>query len=293
MYAISFIVGTVVLLMLSSLLAYLIYPLVELLQRRLPHPLAIAVAYLLVAGFLAVGVFIVVSSLIRQLSALAQSIKFLLSPAGGRQTQSILDYLGKLGISKDQVTQVKNQLFSQALGAFSWLLPFLTGLFSNVIGFISVVTLSVYFAIDGPRIIRWLSIKTPATRRDTINFLLHALDESLGGYCRRAGVAACPLRSFIGSVFLSPLLSPGDRFLGDRSAVYPSSLSTGLGDDAHRRLLYDVSPGGCHWADTGATHLQQSSWGSSHRGLFRALRRGELFGLLGGLLSVPVADVLQ
>jgi hypothetical protein len=31
MYAISFIVGTVVLLMLSSLLAYLIYPLVELL----------------------------------------------------------------------------------------------------------------------------------------------------------------------------------------------------------------------------------------------------------------------
>jgi predicted PurR-regulated permease PerM len=105
LYAISLIVTAVMLLMLSALLAYLNYPLVLFLQRRLPHPLAIAVAYLLVAGALAVIMFIVTSSLIRQSSALAQSIQFLLSPAGERQMQSFFGFLGKLGITTNQVAQ--------------------------------------------------------------------------------------------------------------------------------------------------------------------------------------------
>src|SRR6266704_3695215 len=82
LYAISLIEGAVIILIFSALLAYLIYPLVQFLGRRLPHPLAIAVAHLLVAGALAVGMYIVISSLIQQSSALAQSIQFLLSPAG-------------------------------------------------------------------------------------------------------------------------------------------------------------------------------------------------------------------
>ena len=52
LYAISLIVTAVMLLVLSALLAYLNYPLVLFFQRRLPPPLAIAVAYLLVASAL-------------------------------------------------------------------------------------------------------------------------------------------------------------------------------------------------------------------------------------------------
>src|SRR5712692_10986532 len=58
LFALSLIEGAVILLIVSALLAYLIYPLVQFLQRRLPHPLATAVAYLLVAGALAVVMFI-------------------------------------------------------------------------------------------------------------------------------------------------------------------------------------------------------------------------------------------
>src|SRR5258708_40091260 len=65
LYALSLIIGAVILLLFSALLAYLNFPLVQFLQRRLPQPLAIAVAYLLVAGALAVGMFIITSSLIR------------------------------------------------------------------------------------------------------------------------------------------------------------------------------------------------------------------------------------
>ena len=101
LYAISLILGAVILLMVSALLAYLIYPLVQFLQRRLPRSLAIAVAYLLVAGVMAAGMFIVTSSLVRQSSSLAQSIQILLSPAGERRIQGLIDWLGKIGITKD------------------------------------------------------------------------------------------------------------------------------------------------------------------------------------------------
>src|SRR5438132_2944224 len=184
LYALSLIAGAVILLLVSALLAYIIYPLVQFLQRHLQRSLAITVAYLLIAGVLAVGMFIVTSSLIRQSSSLAQSIQFLLSPAGQRQIQPIFDFLGKLGITQDQVALFKNQLFSQVQGALSGLLPFLTGLFTNILNLIVVITLSVYFVVDGPRIIGWLRLKTPATQRGRINFLLSTLDQSLGGYFR-------------------------------------------------------------------------------------------------------------
>ena len=101
LYALSLIAGAVILLLVSALLAYLIFPLVQLLQRRLRHSLAIAIAYLLIAGVVAGGMLIVASALIQQSTSLAQSIKFLLSPAGARQIQPVIDFLGKLGITED------------------------------------------------------------------------------------------------------------------------------------------------------------------------------------------------
>jgi predicted PurR-regulated permease PerM len=102
--------------------------------------------------------------------------------AGARRAHELL--LGKLGITKDQIAQLKNQFFSQAQGTLSGLIPFLTGLLANIFNLIIVITLSVYFVLDGARIIRWLSHKTPANSRGTITFLLHTLDQSLGGYFR-------------------------------------------------------------------------------------------------------------
>src|SRR6266480_7087652 len=179
LYALSLIAGAVILLLLSALLAYIIYPLVQLLQRRLRRSLAITVAYLLVAVALAGGMFIVTSSLIGQSTSIAQSIHFLLSPAGQRQLQPVIAFLGKLGITKEQVALFKNQLLAQVQSALSGLLPFLTGLVTNILNLIVVITLSVYFVVDGPRIIGWLRLKTPATQRGTINFLLNTLDQIL------------------------------------------------------------------------------------------------------------------
>ncbi len=307
-YAISLIVGAVILLMLSALLAYLIYPLVLFLQRRLLHSLAIAVAYLLVAGALAVVMFIVTSSLIRQSSALAQSIQFLLSPAGGRQTQSLFGFLGKLGITTDQVAQLKNQLLSQALGALSGLLPFLIAFFSNIINLILVVTLSVYFVIDGPRIVRWLRLKTPVSQRGIINFLLSALDQSLGGYFRGSlllaligalgtGVGLALLHvqyaALLGALFFLLYFVPVIGAYVIEALCILAALPQGwlvmLIVAVYMTLLQGIVIGQILspriFSRTVGVHPIVA--------LFALFAGAELFGLLGGFLSVPVAGVLQ
>ena len=308
LYAISLILGAVILLMLSALLAYLIYPLVQFLQRRLPRSLAIVVAYLLVAGLMAVSLFIVTSSLVQQSSSLAQSIQILLSPAGERRIQGVIDLLGKIGITKDQVTQIKNQLFTQVMGALSGLIPFLSGLFGNFIDLIAGITLSVYFVLDGPRIIRWLSLKTPVTFRSPVSFLLHALDQSLGGYFRGSlllaligalgtGVGLALLRvpysALLGLLFFLfyfiPVVGPYAIEALCILAALPLGWTVMLIVGVYMTLLQGVVMGQILspriFSKTVGVHPIVA--------LFALFAGGELFGLLGGFLSVPVVGVLQ
>src|SRR5713101_2689801 len=308
LYAVSLISGAVILLVLSALLAYFIYPLTRLLQRRLKRPLAIVVAYLLVTGALAVVMFIVGSSLMRQLSSLAQTIHFVLSPAGERQTQPIIDFLSKLGITKDQVAVLKNQLFSQALGVLSGLLPFLSGLFNNIINLVIVITLSVYFILDGPRMIGWLSLKTPAAWRDTINFLLRALDQSLGGYFRGTALLALagaictgvvlallrvPYAALLGALFFLLYFVPviGTFVIAALCilAALPQGWVVMLTVAIFIALLMGVVLGQILapriFSRTVGVHPIVA--------LFALFAGAELFGLLGGFLAIPVAGVLQ
>ena len=308
LYAISLIIDAVVLLLLSALLAYIIYPLVQFLQRRLTRAPAIVIAYLLVASAFAVVMFIVVSALIQQSSSLAQSIQFLLSPAGERRTQAIIDSLGKFGIIKDQVAQIKNQLLSQAQGILSGTLPFLTGLFSNIITLIVVVTLSVYFVVDGPRIVGWLRLKTPATQRGTITFLLSTLDQSVGGYFRGSVLLALigalgtgiglallrvPYAALLGALFFFLYFLPviGAYVIGVLCilAALPQGWVVTLIVAVYITLLQGVVIGQILspriFSKTVGIHPIVA--------LFALFAGAELFGLLGGLLAVPVAGVLQ
>lgn len=308
LYAISLILTAVIVLMLSALVAYFIYPLVQFLQRRLTRPLAIAAAFLLVAGVLAVVMFIVASSLNPQVSSLAKSIQVLLSPAGERQIQSYIDFLGKFGISKDQLGQLKNQFFTQALGVLSGLLPFLIGLFSNIFNFVIVITLSVYFVIDGARIIRWLSLKTPANSRGTITFLLHTLDQSLGGYLRGTLLLAL-IGALCTGVVLALLHVPFAALLAVLFFLLYFLPVIGTYVIAALCILAALSQGwvvtlivavfmvlllGIVMGQILSPRIFSSTVGVHPIVAIFALFAGaELFGLIGGFLAIPVAGVLQ
>jgi len=308
LYAISLIIGSVILLILSALLAYLLYPLVQILQRRLARPLAIIVAYLLLVSLLAVGMFIVTSSLLRQSSSLSQSIQFLLSPAGQHQTQSLFDFLGTFGITTDQITLFKEQLLSQAQNLLSGLLPFLTGLFSNIINFLIVIMISIYFVIDGSRIVRWLSLKTPLTQRSTIQFLLHTLDQSLGGYFRGSLLIAfigalgtgvglallhIPYAALLGTLFflfyfvpvIGPYVIEALCILAAWSQGWVMMLVVAIFMTAFQGIVIGQILSPRIFSKTVGIHPIVA--------LFALFAGAELFGLLGGFFAIPVAGVLQ
>lgn len=306
-YAVSLIWMAALLLLLSALLAYFIYPLTEFLRRRLSQPLAVTAAYLLVAGLLAVLVWIVASSVVRQVSSLAHTLAFLLSPAGKRQLQPIIGFLGTLGISCGQVAALQNQLLSQSLGALSGLLPFLVGLFGNVINLIIVITLSVYFLLDGSRIINWLTHKTPLNQRDTIAFLLHTLDASLGEYFRGTALIAL-IGAVCTGVVLALLRVPYAALLG--TLFFPLYFLPVIGTYIIAGLCILAAPSqgwvvtlivavfmvllmGVVLGQVLAPRIFSKTVGVHPIIALLALFAGaELFGPLGGLLATPVAGVL-
>jgi predicted PurR-regulated permease PerM len=307
-YAVSLIWMAALRLLLSALLAYCIHPLTELLRRRLKQPLATAVAYLLVAGVLAVVVWIAASSVVQQVASLAHSIAFLLSPAGKRQLQPVIGFLNTLGISSSQVTAVQNQVLSQVLAALSGLLPFLIGLFGNVFDLAVIITLSAYFLLDGPRIVDWLTHESPLKQRDNVTFLLQALDTSLGGYFRGTallaligavctGVALALLRvpyaALLGTLFFFLYFLPviGTYIIAGLCilAALPQGWAVTLAVAVFMVLLMGVV-----LEQVLAPRIFSTTVGVHPIiALFALFAGAELFGLLGGLLAIPVAGVLQ
>src|SRR5579863_3396125 len=184
LYALSLISGAIIILIVSALLAYIIYPFVHLLERFLPRPLAIAIAYLVIVSLLAAVLYVVITSLIQQSATLVQYVQFLFTPQGQKQIQPVIAFLQNLGITQSQIEQFRGQVLAQLQGIITGLLPLLTRTFSNIISFIVIVTLSVYFIVDGGRIVRWLCTKTPKSYRGRITLLVHILNQSTGGYFR-------------------------------------------------------------------------------------------------------------
>jgi predicted PurR-regulated permease PerM len=308
LYGISLILTAVIILLLSALFAYFIYPLVQVLQRHLPKALAICTAFLLLAGILAVVVVIVASSINPQIASLAKSLQFLLSPAGERQLQSYTAFLGKFGITSGQVDQFKNQLLSQVQGVLPGLLPYLTGLVANIFNLVIVITLSVYFLLDGARIIRWLTLKTPVPQKDTITFLLHTLDQSLGGYLRGTLVLAL-IGALCTGIVLALLHVPYAALLAVLFFLLYFLPVIGTYIIAALCILAALTQGwvvtlivvvylvlmlGVIMGEVLAPRIFSSTVGVHPIVAIFALFAGaELFGLLGGFLAIPVAGVLQ
>ena len=197
-----------ILVLIGGLLAYIIYPFVLLFQRIMPRPLAIFLVYLVLLVALTVLVYLVGVSFVQQLAALIAIITHLLSPAGQLQIRPLLDVLQQLGISKEVFTGFGSVVIVQLRSLLSGALPFVGGVFTWIIFAITIATLSVYFILDGSRILKWLRVRTPLKYRDAIGFLVTTGDKAVGGYFRGllilaivAGFGAGVILKFAGSPF--------------------------------------------------------------------------------------------
>ena len=197
-----------ILVLIGGLLAYIMYPFVLRFQRVMPRPLAIFLVYLLLLIALSALVYLVGVSFVQQLAALIVIVTQLFSPTGELHIRPLLDFLQQLGISKELFTGFGSLLIAQLRGLLSGAFPFVGGIFTWIIFVITIATLSVYFILDGSRIVRWLRVRTPLKYRDTIGFLVSTGDRAVGGYFRGllivalvAGFGAGVILWFAGSPF--------------------------------------------------------------------------------------------
>ena len=201
------------LLLIAGLLAYIIYPFVLFFQRVMPRPLAVIIVYFVLLFALSVLVYLVGVSFVQQLAALITFVTQLLSPEGQQHIRPFLDALQKIGISKEQFTVFGDQFLAQLHGVFLSALPFVGGIFSWIILVFTIATLSVYFLLDGARVITWLRMRTPLNYRDTIGFLLSTADRAAGGYFR--GLLLLAIVAGVGAgVFLQLVGNPFSVLLG-------------------------------------------------------------------------------
>jgi predicted PurR-regulated permease PerM len=308
LYALSLISGAIIILIVSALLAYIIYPVVHFLERYLPRPLAIAVAYLVIVTLLAVVLYVVITSLIQQSASLVGYIQFLFTPEGQKQIQPVIAFLQNLGITQSQIDQFKGQVIAQLQGIITGLLPLLTSTFSNIISFIVIVTLSVYFVVDGGRVVRWLCTKTPVSYRSTITFLVHILNQSTGGYFRGLLLVGAigglctgifltllhvPFAALLAVLFFLFFFIPmiGGYISGILTvlAAFPQGWVTMVIVAVFTVLLQQIVLG-----QIVSPRVFSKSVGLHPIvALFALFAGAELFGVLGGFLAVPIAGVLQ
>ncbi len=210
-WAIGHIAGTVILLVIAALLSYIIFPLVKLLHRVLPRPLAVLIAFLLMLALLVFVLYFVVLVAVQQLVLLINFIQSVVqNPTRYSQFQFILDWLNKAGISSNQFNVSTQQVLSYVQSAINGIIPLVSSIFGVFINGVILASLCVYFMTDGERIIDWLRHKTPIKQRKQINSLLDMIEKSLGGYIRGQVILA---------VIITAIISIGAMIIGISSYV--------------------------------------------------------------------------
>lgn len=178
------IIGTLLVLAIAALIAYALSPLVAILRRWLPWPLAITVVYLLFVGLIALLFSVIIETAVQQAGPLADGIKALLTPAGAGRNSPLVDFAHQLGISDAQLGTVRDTLFGQVTGIARDLFPVLTGVAGGIVNVVVTLIISIYFVANGPRVGLWLRTGLPIRIRPRAVFMLDTVNRVIGGYIR-------------------------------------------------------------------------------------------------------------
>ena len=200
--ALGHVTTALLLLILGALLAFVLSPAIERLARWLPRWLAIAGVYLIALALLGGVGYVVISTAVSQLTTLAQDLPGLLTISGAHPSP-IVGVLHRLGITSTQLEAARRQLLAWATGAAGTVagkaVPILTGVASALLDLVLIVVISIYFVIDGPRLVAWLRGRTPISQRTRIHFALGLLDRTIGGYVRGELLLACLIGVLVGA----------------------------------------------------------------------------------------------
>jgi len=303
------IIGPLVLVGFSALLAYLIFPLVRFFQRHMPRPLAILVSLLVVLAVIGLILYVLVFAAVQQFGQLIGFITDLIQhPQNYPPFQSFLTWLQGLGLSQDQIHTSAQQILGDLQQAISGVVPIVGSIFLTSITLLLVATLTVYFMIDGPRVNSWLRQKTPVKARQFLTMFLDELDRSLGGFVRGQVLLATIMMVVVGLgafligvpyVFLLALIVFVCEFIPQIGAYISGAIGIGfaLSHGWQTALIYGIfvtiMQAGLDGQILSPRILGHSVGLNPILSIFALLVGTALFGLLGAFFACPAAAILQ
>jgi len=192
-------------LLLSGIVAFALTPLVSLLVRWLPRPLAIAVAYVLgfvvlfgVIAFLVVTATTQVTSLVHDLPRYAQQAQ--------RLEPRLLPLLRPFGVTSATLHTAQQQAIGSVRGvgttAAKESLGLVSGIVSTLIDLVLILILSVYLTANGPKIARRLRRETPGAQRWRTGLLIAIVNQVVGGYIRGTLTLAALVGVLVGGMLV-------------------------------------------------------------------------------------------
>ena len=180
LWGLSKVGSALTLLLVSMLVAYSIHPLVRLLQRFLPRVVAVALVYIGILGGMLVLLYFIVFTAMVQLVQIAQQLQRTLP----HFLNDLRPFLERIGFSAGSLQMSSQWLTNQLLVVVGSIQPLLFNIFAVVLSSILVITLSVYFVLDGQRATHWLREHSPISVRPHVTFFLDTLDRTMGGFIR-------------------------------------------------------------------------------------------------------------
>ena len=199
----SHIITSLLILAVAALIAYAIAPAVQLFLRVMPRPLAILAVYLIMIIVLGGLLYLIISTLVIQLSSLAGNMVQLLTPGSNGQDSPLVRILMSLGLTRNQINGLAQQLGSQITGiagtVAGGIVPILSSVASSMINILLTIVISIYLLVDGSRAIRWLQDKTPITQRERISEFISILQNVVGGYIRGQIVLSLVIGTIVGA----------------------------------------------------------------------------------------------
>ncbi|HZU66342.1 MAG TPA: AI-2E family transporter [Ktedonobacteraceae bacterium] len=212
LWAASHITTSLLIIAVAALIAYAITPLVALFRRFIPRPLAILASYLIVLIILGLVFYLIITTMIAQLSALANNVSIWLTPTSNGGNSPLVGILLRLGLTANQIQSIAQQLGSQltsiAGSVAGGILPVIQGIASGILNILLTLVISIYLLVDGKRINEWLRTRTPLSQRGRVETLITVFQHVVGNYIRG---------QFTLSIVIGIIVGIGMAILGLRS----------------------------------------------------------------------------
>jgi predicted PurR-regulated permease PerM len=189
-------------LVLSTVVAFALTPVVNLLDRWLPRSLAIAVAYVFGFSVLMGLLSVVIVSAATEVNNLAHSLPDYARRAQTLQPQAV-GLLGRFGITQDQVDQAQARLivYLQGIGTqvASDAIELVKTVLNAIVDTVLVLILSIYLVANGPRMVAWVRDQAPRSQARRANLLIAIVNQVVGGYVRGTLTMALLVGALVGA----------------------------------------------------------------------------------------------